>query len=304
MKKSKRLGLVFITALTIFTACNNDTEKVPVQETEIRLVSEITSVSRVTSLDYQSTQIVSGQKVGITIKGAQDEHNNVAWTAGLEGTLTPDSHSIYWGDNEITVTAYHPYDADYKGTSYTFSVNTDQSTHSGYLNSDLLWATETETKTVSPITLTFAHKLAKLNVILSSDDIADLSKAVISVCGTNLSTGFNPATGDLFSVTENIADIKAGITAKDAYTASAILVPQTIGKGTQFIKINLNNKEYHYTLSNDCEFKSGHSYNCSLNIKESTGNGLAITMEDEEITDGNQYEIDAGTGTITEKNNH
>ena len=40
---------------------------------EIKLTSEIMP-SRVTPLDYQSTRIVEGQQIGVTIAGAKSEH--------------------------------------------------------------------------------------------------------------------------------------------------------------------------------------------------------------------------------------
>lgn len=140
---------------------------------------------------------------------------------------------------------------------------------SGYLNSDLLWTTQTASVTKTPINLAFAHNLSKINVTLTSEDIADLSGANIFICGTNLSTEFNPVTGNLSAATANIADIKASITTEETYTGSAIIVPQTVKKGTQLIKIIHQNREFHYTLPEDMEYESGHSYQYTLKVKES-----------------------------------
>lgn len=265
MKKSNMFRWAFVT-LASLSACNNNTEEMLAPE--IKLTSEITP-SRVTSLDYQSTQIVEGQQVGITITGAKGEHNNVVWTTGVNGALINEKSPIYWGDTDVTVTSYHPYNANYDGTSYTFSVNTDQSTNAGYLNSDLLWATETASITDNPISLKFTHKLAKINVTLTSEDITDLSNSEIFICGTDIATGFNPTTGELSTVTSNIAEIKASITTDKAYTGSAIIVPQIVKKGIQLIKITHNNKDFHYTLPEDMEYKSGYSYEYTLQVKDS-----------------------------------
>ena len=183
--------------------------------------------------------------------------------------MNNENSPIYWGETDIAVTSYHPYNADNDGTSYTFSVKTDQSTDNGYLNSDLLWATKTASITDNPISLKFTHKLAKINVILTSEDITDLSNAEIFICGTDIATGFNPTTGELSTVTSNIAEIKASVTTDKAYTGSAIIVPQTVEKGTQLIKITHNIKEFHYTLPEDMEYKSGYSYNYTLQVKDS-----------------------------------
>ena len=143
MKKNRWFGLALVATMmgASFSACSNEAEEVLAQESEIKLTSEITP-SRVTSLDYQSEQIVKGQQVGVTIAGAKSEHKNVAWTVGTDGALTNTDDAVYYsGNNTATITAYHPYNSAWTGTSHVFSVNTDQNDETNYRNSDLLWAT-------------------------------------------------------------------------------------------------------------------------------------------------------------------
>ena len=68
MKKTKLFGWAFVAYMmgANFSACSNDAEEVLAQESEIRLTSEITP-SRVVDLDLQSTKIIEGRKVGVTI---------------------------------------------------------------------------------------------------------------------------------------------------------------------------------------------------------------------------------------------
>ena len=250
------------------TACSNDADEELYRESEIRLKSEILP-TRVTSLDYQSTQIVTGQQVGVTITGAKTEHNNVAWTAGSDGLLSNNGEAVYYsGRREATITAYHPYNSTWTGNIHRFSVNTDQSSKTDYRNSDLLWATNRSAKTENAVTLNFSHKLAKINVTLTSTDIDDLSDATITICGTSITTGFNPATGALSEATKNVQEIKAGVTAAGAYTASAIVVPQTVPTGTRLIRVEHNGKSYYYSLDAPKELKPGYSYSYTLNVKE------------------------------------
>ena len=136
IKKSKLLGWAFM-ALASLSACTDNAGDVLAGESEIRLTSEITP-SRVTSLDYQSTQIVPGQEVGITITGAKAAHKNVAWRVGEDGELTNTGDPVFWGNEDVVITAYHPYNSAWTGTSHEFSVSTDQSDHANYRNSDLL----------------------------------------------------------------------------------------------------------------------------------------------------------------------
>lgn len=264
--------------VTNFIACSNDAEEALVSDIEIRLTSEIVP-SRVTALDYQSTQIAVGQEVGVTIIGAQSVHQNVAWSVGQDGVLTNIGSPVFWGDSQITVTAYHPYHSAWTGTEQEFSVSTDQSTNSGYSNSDLLWTTTSASMTDATIGLNFKHLLTKINVTLSSDHIDDLSGTTISICGTKISTIFNPMTG-VVSGASDVQEIMASITTDEAYTASAIIVPQAIVKNTKFIKLTRGDKNFHYTLPEDMQYLPGYSYHYTLKVEESNMEDL---LEGKEI---------------------
>ena len=295
MKSFKMIGLALMATLTgvSFSTCTSETEEVLGQDTEIRLTSEITP-SRVTSLNYQSTQIVANQQVGVTITGAKTTHNNVAWTAGADGALTNTGSTLYYGTGTATITAYHPHNSAWTGTSHTFSVSTDQSIEANYRNSDLLWATASSGKTANAVALTFTHKLAKINVTLQSTDITNLSGATISICGTNLNTGFNPQTGALAAATASKGNIKAGITTASAYTASAIIVPQTVGAATELVKVTYDGKTYAYPLPAVKTFESGKSYNYTLDIKE---NLVVLTLVASKITNWQNENL---TGSLEE----
>ena len=283
IKTNMKKNLLFTAIVSVALASCQSEENLELSQSEIQLTSVVNPMSRGTSLTQQSTQIVSGQGVGVIINGAKEAHTNVKWMVGEDGALTNTSTPIYWSNTEATIYAYHPYNSTWSGTDKleSFSVNTDQSTDAGYLNSDLLWATKTGTKTSNPVELSFIHKLAKINVTLTSTDITDLSGATISICGTKTSTSFNPITGEL-SAASNIANIKAGVTTTEAYTASAIVVPQTVANGTKFIKVVLGNQTFYYTLPSPKELKSGYSHNYTLTVKEKE---LEVETESDKITD-------------------
>lgn len=267
MKRTKLLGLALVATMASFTACTNDVEEeVLAQEREIRLTSEITP-SRVADPELQSTHIVSGRQVGVTITGATTDHNNIAWSAGNNGALTNTGDAVYYGNGTATITAYHPFNDDWdESTTYAFSVSTDQTDDTNYLNSDLLWTKATSSKTETAIPLTFSHKLAKINVTLVPEKSGDdLNGATISIYNTKISTTFNPTTGVISAATGEPQEIIAGVTADDVYTASAIVIPQEVSG--KFIKITHENKTYYYTLASAKELVSGHSYSYTLTVK-------------------------------------
>ena len=278
MKKSNLLTCVLV-VLAGITSCTDDSFEFTNQVNEIRLTSEIIP-SRVAYSNYQSTQIVEEQKVGVTITGARSTHKNVAWTVGAYGDLNNTGEVVYWAKGDVAITAYHPYNSAWTGTSYDFSVSTDQSNEANYRNSDLLWTTTTSSITEMAVPLIFTHKLAKVNITLSSDDIEDLSGATVSICGTNVATRFNPSSGVLSAATANVADIVAGVTMA-SHTVSAIVVPQTVAGGTKFIRIEHGDKTFHYTLPSDKELKSGYSHNYTLAVSE---NKTEIVLCSDNIT--------------------
>ncbi len=271
---------VSILALAALTACSNE-EDFSYNPNEIRLTSAISSMTRVNSLDVQSTMIEAGQQVGVTITGAETEHNNIAWTAGTNGELTNSGEPICWGDAGITVNAYHPYGyiTDEEGTKFIdFFITEDQSTSEGYLNSDLMYATATSEQTKEAVALNFEHKLSKINIQLenTAETGVDLSKSTISICGVN-----NVARLYMTGVMQEVfaagpVDVKAGT---ETSQASAIIVPQYISSGKKFIKIEAEGKTYYYTLNNDKQFESGKVYTFKLGISTS-GDGGVISLSE------------------------
>lgn len=269
MRYCKLFELALTITIAGLSACSDSKEDNVITKSEIKLTSEIIPTSHATSSDYQPTQIPEGQQVGVTLFGAQSEHKNTPWIAGTNGELKNTSHTAYWGNTTLTITAYQPYNSTWTETDQIFSVSTDQSTNAGYSNSDLLWVSTTVPKADTPINLKFAHKLVLINITLSSDEIEDFSDTQIYICNTNISTGFNPASGTLFEAEENIADIKANITKSSVYTASAIIVPQIVARDTKFIKITRNDKDFYYTLLENKHYRSGYSYHYTLRVNDS-----------------------------------
>lgn len=302
MKTYRLISRIMATILLgcCFPSCISEVEEFFVQDGTIRLTSEITSTSRVTDQSLQSTRIAEGQQVSVTITGAASDHDNVAWVVGKNGSLSNTGSAVYWGTTNATITAYHPYHSSWTGTNHTFTVSTDQSTDEGYLNSDLLWATTTASVATNPVTLNFTHKLSKINVTLVNKGNENISNATITLCGVNVATGFNPQTGELYAIAEDIADIKASVTTDSAYTASAIIVPQTLAQGTNFIKITFEDKDYHYTLPEDQVFESGQAYQFTIEVNISDNSNAKTDYVDLKFgMPGVSASYNGSTGSLT-----
>lgn len=236
---------------------------------EILLTSKILDQTRTANLDEQKNHIVNGQQVGITITGASSTHNNVIWTADGAGNLSHSGDPIYYsGNQEATIVAYHPYNkywSNVVNASYTFTVQENQLTSAGYVNSDLLWAKTTTQKSNTAVNLAFKHMLSKVEVVLTSTDTnITLEDACISLYHVIMNTSFG--NGELLAA----ASPTFGIIGIGDHTSQAagIIIPQTVAQYTPFVRVQIGNDVYSYVLPEDKEFKSGYKYTYNLAVKK------------------------------------
>lgn len=264
MKKT----LLLLAALLLMVGCskNDDEQLAGVSGDEITLCSEVRSMTRSNNLELQSTQIVPGQMLGVYIYNASHAMNNSPWLVGAEGSLANQRGKIYWAKNQdVNIVAYQPYMTDEELAKGVFTVKTDQSTDKMYQESDLLLASRSASKQVAPVPLTFRHKLSKIMVRIISDDAHFLDGAEVWVCGTKISTPFDPNECSISAI-EPVSDIKAAVLTEKQLTAAAIVVPQTIGAGSKFIRVKVGDRMFFYRLKNDATFESGYSYLYTLHL--------------------------------------
>jgi hypothetical protein len=110
-------------------------------------------------------------------------------------------------------------------------------------------------------------------------------------------------TGELATATSDVQDINAGTTTASANAISAIIIPQTVTGGTQFVKVQHSSKTYFYTLSANKSYEAGRAYNYNLKVKE---NLTELTLMSNSVTDWKNEEVIEGeiieTSTPTIKN--
>lgn len=273
-------------------SCSQDMESPASENPEIKLTTKINPATRGTNTDEQSTAINMGQQVGITITGATADHKNVSWTVGSEGKLENQGDPVYYnGDNMVTITAYHPYNEAWTevatGTAYTFNLASDQS-GTGYADSDLLFAQTNAQKTTDAINLTFNHKLAKVSVFLTNSNNEDLSGAQIFISNTSTEVTFG--NGQATATGNQVKDILAGT----GNQAAAIIAPQTLTSGTEFVKVVWNGKNFYYTLPADKPILAGTAYTYRLRIN----NSPELNLDGSDIDDWNKEDNE---GEMSEK---
>ena len=300
IKNSINYGILVLAALTACTAEKMDAPAV--KNTAISLTSQVQT--RATA-DPQTTALSTSNTVGVFVTSGQatiTNGNNNEHSVDATGALTTSNTMNYPSEDgtKVNIYAYAPYASGMALSSdNAFSVSTDQSADSGYLASDLVYASVADqASTESAVSLTFAHKLSQLQITIQNNAAIDLSDAVVSVTGTNIDASFNTQTGAVTAAeTANVKDIKAA-TINAATTVYAVVVPQTIAANTQLVKITTSSKVYVAKLATEATLAGGKAYKFTVNLGENTE--VSITLGSTSIVAWGDPE-DLGSTTMEEE---
>jgi hypothetical protein len=277
------------------------------ERTPIYLSAALASPNAVTrgTADLQTTEFVKdyGYGVGVYIyrKGQTAAANpdsygytNLQYAVrGTTGDLTlatGTSQPYYSAQNtSVDVYAYAPFQGTSgAGTSFADqAVQTDQSTDAGYLQSDYVSGKANFAYNANPATkheVTLNHRLSRIKVILKAGNgvtDADLQGAVISLLNVKNKFTFNPLTttaADAATMASDAATatiktgttLAAGTSADGTLCTYAIIPPQTIASGTEFIQIVLSSANktatYKMKLAADATFAAGNEYTYTITV--------------------------------------
>jgi uncharacterized protein (TIGR02145 family) len=232
----------------------------------------------------------SGANVAVQQVGGR----TMPYTVNSNNTITSPS-PLYWkNSNDISVISWYPYSTSMPSS---WSVNSDQSTSdaSSYNSSDFLYAPGTFTYGGgSNNKLTYSHETAKVVInIVKANDVTSASSVSAVTIGTassqiDLSGTVNGSA--ITATTATIGYIKPyQTTPVDATnyvaTYSALVIPQTIASGKQFISVTLGSNTYYYVLPGSLTLQGGHEYDYNVTIPPSANSPL---------TPGQYYLLDNG----------
>ena len=273
--KSQKIFFMLAAAVALsagVSSCTNDDRELQCADgrTPITLVSSVGG-SRAADVNLQRTQIAAGVQTGVFVTNdARTVADNVPLTADGAGSFTGSEMYYPEDGSAVSVYAYAPYNGSWMGTlgsDNTFAVASDQSTEDGYLASDLLWGIpegeNSFTSSASPIALTFAHKLSKLNVTFDTGETdVNLQGATVTVVNTLPSVTLNVEDGALGAASGSATEITAVKFAADAsaFQASAVIVPQTVQAGAFIKVVTADGDEYTAELEAATAFEEGKVY--------------------------------------------
>lgn len=193
---------------------------------------------------------------------------------------------VYYKDANTNVDLYvfYPHAEPDDVNAWNFEVQKDQSSAEtqsalgGYEASDFLWGkAENVTPTEAKVKVKLAHKMAGAEVILQEGDgfgegeYESLEKYVLAT-GTTRKAAINMSTG---SVTPIGGAQSTGIVMCPQVDGSfrAIVVPQTVGAGTQLFSITLGGVAYTFKKDSDFTYESGKVSTFTIKVSRKVPSG-------------------------------
>lgn len=278
--------------LLVCASCANDLPEV--DDNIIRIQANVGMAATKAASNVQGTQFQSGEKVNIYLFEHLDDASPAAYTYGTNGLvahsadgaggLNPDGGDLYFPANGHGIDVYGIYPSTVKEstTSFTFTVQEDQTSDANYKASDLMYAPcQVDKKKGNAVQLPFAHQLSKVIVKLVQGNglnTNDLDGATVQILNTytKCSIGSLSKAGiGAIAPSSNGAD-KKSITvgtwpSSSSEGIAAIVIPQTVQVGTPLFQVSLTNgANYVYTIPSTgaaVTFLSGNVYTYTLTVK-------------------------------------
>lgn len=291
-------NMLFAAAALTLAACTGDElldkPNAPDAQVELRLTSALEVQTR--AAHGFDTQVKEGEAVHVWVDDATTDeslYTNNTLTAGTDGALTG-GETMYFPAtcNSASIYAIHGNFgntdmADFWGKEQTHTVAQDQrtgQTTDGYAQSDLVYCKLSNvSRNGNPTTvgLTFEHLLSKVEVVLvQGAGSPTISK--VEILNTKLEAKFTPSKTD-----ETVTVTASGTTGENPIEIDndlsdvneAVIVPQTLKKGTEFIRITTpGGEKLVYSLPAGKTFKPGEKYRFTITVEK--GNLIEKTVED------------------------
>lgn len=290
----KRYMILAVSAL-LFVACSNDDE-ITKWNGEIRLCTT-TQLQTRAAQDIQGDQFDADEEVDIFINENVSSSGYyypqpIEYTADGKGGLDTyvDTPRYPTSGNGVNIFGVYPYHTAFNiSDSFPFEVQYDQSSDANYKSSDLMIGTAANpvSRQAGAVAVKFKHMLSKININLTigaglNED--SLVNATVYVLNTKPSTTFNvqdvaigeaeggPQSDVINIIAGNLPENRDAISG-DALSHSAIIIPQFIQGGTDFIQVVLHWNDYSYTEltyslpeTGGMEFESGKVYTYNLTV--------------------------------------
>ena len=253
----RKTFLISLAVSFMFIACSEENVSTPGGSGDATTPGEevtdsaVVLKANINGLKYSNTRATSGgnwenlEDTLVAIKIGDEVKN---YGVDEEGLLTC-NEPFYWGDNDkLTIEGWYPYNDGEKPAKV--SVKSDQSVEENFQASDFLEALPAEIEKVYP-RISFTHRVSKVIFSISVEN------------GTSQGAELKIM---------NLVGVENGneVTPNDENTA--LIAPQTIQEGTEFLNINLlSGVSAVYEADKEFIFEQGYIYFVDVKISEVGG---------------------------------
>lgn len=287
----KCLIMVFLGFIEI--GCSQDSTSSTPEKRPILIKGTINDLSRATDSGFENGDAVGIYVVdyvdNITpgILAPQDNHaTNVKHLYNNKDNSwsTASNNPLYWKDENtpIDIYGYYPYTSENPASveNYPFTIKTDQTTLkdnttlSGYEDSDFLWAKTTgATPQEAPVLLTFSHIMSKVVITLIGgagfeEGLPD-SGISVKLVGSQTSATIDLTTGEVTAMTANQPQSISML--KDGTSYKAIVVPQSIDQEISLVEVSIGDELFIY--SGTYTFCPNKQHNLTLTLNRTLTKG-------------------------------
>lgn len=257
---SKYASVVLLSAITATSAFLASCDK---EESDLLPTTDVPALTVSVAEGDENVSLKENAKVDLFAFAADGNVLAKATaTADAEGKLTGTESITAVMQDGVQLVAYSPsglWRMETFNQPVEFAVQTDQTLLENYQASDLMMSSITPVSD-GKASLVMNHTMTKVTVHIS--DVTgdyDLSKAVLTMNGVHTTV-----TADLHQNTVATLEEKTGVVypyspSDNAFRASAtaIVAPCQVKRGTQLVKVTLDGKDFTYTIPEDAEWQAG-----------------------------------------------
>lgn len=296
-----KTSILAMAALAMFfAACTSEDEEQIIKNGDKKTLDNPVAVdfSAGIATRVNGNQWEAEDAVGISVTdGADGNYTNVKYTVAESGASATfnvaegESPICYTSENSMSFSAYYPYAEESEMSEGKILRNTAHIQD----KVDFLWATkENKAYEENPqVTFSFQHKMAQINVEITSDASNDISGKTVVISGLKHDGSFNTQTG-IAAPEPNVQaeDWNIGNATIQGLTYTGLIYPQNANNITLKVGNESDNLKATLNLGSIGKFDAGFKYTLKATVKDGKINAQ-ITI------DGNTIE-DWKDGTIAE----
>lgn len=282
--------MLAMTSCVIAASCSNSEEQIFPEEVKksVSFTASMRNLSRATETEFEENDKIAVYAVqedgsGNTILKSSGNYADFVTYTYQGGKFVNEQGIVCPSDFGVRYFAIYPSTAGANVPTSKFYVKTDQSASGQYTLSDYCTAVSDVTME-KDVNLIFSHRMSHVIVNLEGEGIG---AGIPTVKLNNVNTGCNiDLNANTFTAFESRNTVYCTDNGTNSY--KAIIVPQTIKKGSSFITVVLNGKEFVLDAESDIVLASGKQQVFNLVIKNGeivsfTGSILPWGTEDERI---------------------